>query len=372
MICEYEQLFYLWCQFPVSVAVANFAMSSEELFASEVLSSDDELEFVMQLQQPNRELAPNHFVGRSGQNIHIDEGLFEDDDLSDDSQEEAARQQALQREIMAWQSIEGKKMSELTPGQKRIKRVLEADATGDDSEKTLNNDLECLQYDPVPCPELLEAVRELGPSPPRSDCFGCERGVGVVEVSNEKIVELEAMIIAMYPYATKIKIAKMAAAHFEHHIRRPANDTLRKGEMPLQRWLARSIYDHLTVHTNEPSLRLENVKDYMKDHIHQLLTTEVYRIPKNAKRRKVAVHTPTAQEHGRHPSMLVPADNRDVRVNPAGHRMLMDSVKLYVQLTNQNPETMANTNTKFSVPSGPKSLFTQSSNKQTTPKTIFD
>lgn len=300
------------------------------------------------------------FTDHSGRNIVVEKGVFNFSDSDNDDNEagilpqrrgwdeepifvgrinpedtlrEQRKAERTVRHVDALQMLEDatehKQM--LSRGQRRLKTILhDNNYTYDDLALKVKLDEEGYRYVSVPSPMRAHINSLFGPEDIRSNCFACSRGVGLARVSENSLKTLEKTIMSLIGHINNDELSMLVSEHYEHQIRIPANKALRKGEAPLPEWPPRSVLDHITKHTKEPSFILSHHIGQITDHIDVLLDSTVYKVP-------IEIYTVSNR----------PVNKADIIVNPTGHRMLMDSYKMLLQFMNQKPDNMLFHNDNF-------------------------
>jgi len=241
-------------------------------------------------------------------------------------------QESLQRGVRAADLIrdaESRKLP-MARGQRKIYSIIKTkNYTNDDLVNKLELDDEGLAFASVLPPWESEIYKVLGPELDREECYGCSRGVGVARMDKTEILALRDVILDLYGTCHPLKYVALVYLYFRDKIMDPCNQKLRKGEALIQPWNPRSIWDHVTKHTSEPSFVLGNLLDFWRNHMRQIQASEVYKV---------------SAEVARSGRALEP---QDIRVRKRGHDMMKDCTDMILKIQVQNPEKMMFHNPAF-------------------------
>lgn len=273
----------------------------------------------------------------------------------DYAQEERQQQVRFQRGMKAARiAAEGTKTA---PSARKLRRIMQSqNLTNDELLYGLENDEEGLRWVPALNPETSLEHSLMKSHNPLDSCYGCERGVGVARVTQEKLVELHKLIIDLFPTTHITHLCVLISEWFEENIKNEFNRRPAKHLAPLQSWTPSSIYEHLTYHMTEASFIHNRLLRDIYQHYRVVLYREVYRVP----------------------AELVQPGSKvgltDLRVAKRGHDMLMQSAKMVLEILSKKPETMSHYNEHFNVAQEYTAPVNRKANAKTAAKTtsIFD
>ena len=214
---------------------------------------------ILKRKNPEGSNGLQHF-DNDGEELIIDDELLDEDDLKYSVQEEdytnneaRSKRQKVQestvREMVAENALRRKKRAghKLTRDEKRLAVVLRRQSlTNSDQMARYANDEDSLISIPVVSPFRSFVEETLGPERPRTQCFGCTKGVGRAGTTGRAIAGLERMIKETISTQDVWTACVMISEHYELEIRQPANANRSKQEAELLEWSERSVYDHLT------------------------------------------------------------------------------------------------------------------------------
>lgn len=289
------------------------------------------------------------FTGDGGEDIIVDEELFDEEDrlmLQDDMDKDAAAQQSkrlkvqesTQRELVARSALARKQRSKqlLSREEKRLAVVLKNKSlTNGELMARYANDEDTLISISVLSPFQSFVNETLGPEEPRIRCFGCTKGVGLARIAPRSIENLERQIREAIASQDVWTACVNISLNFRDEIMTPSNRDRRKGESEINMWTPRSIYDHLTKHTMEPSFVLFNAIMELRTHL-EILNATAYRVPKEI------------YASGREIELT------DYIIDEKRHRQRLETTKMLVQLYNCRPDKMAFSNAHFNTTTTPQ------------------
>lgn len=277
-----------------------------------------------------------------------DELLFDQDDVDFEDMAQNSKRQKLQesttREMIARAQLAQKKRAnqKLTRDQARLAVVLRTnDITNQDQLARFANDEENLITIPVKSPFQSFVNETLGPEEPRIRCFGCTKGVGLARIAPRSIANLERLIKETISTQDVWTSCVLISQYFEEEIRIPSNANRSKVEAELVQWSPRSIYDHLTSHTMEPSFVLFKSIMEIREHLQIISSSGLYRVPKEiySTGRQIEVN--------------------DLIIDDKRHKQLMETTKVLTQLMNQKPDRMMFSNSNFNLHTTPQQIVVQ-------------
>jgi len=306
---------------------------------------------------PDNASDKNRFYrGANDEEVVIDEDLLSEDELlygeQEDQYEEADSrtkrqrvQESTTREIIARTTIRQRERArqKLSRDQKRLAAVLrQQDLTNGDLLQRYANDEEHLISIPVKSPYQSFVTETLGPEEPRINCFGCTKGVGLARIAPRAIGNLERMIKETISTQDIWTACVMISQHYEEEIRIPSNAARNpKLEAELPQWSERSVHDHLTSHTLEPSFVLFKCIMEIREHLKIITSSGLYRVPKEV------------YASGR------PIELSDLVIDDKRHKQFIETNKLLMQAMSQRPDRMMFNNSNYNLTSTPQQIVVQ-------------
>jgi hypothetical protein len=217
-------------------------------------------------------------------------------------------------------------------GLSKLKSLIEKhNYTNDDLIDKLELDDEGIVFAPVVTPKTALTNAMLGPEEDREDCFGCSRGIGVVNVSSSALEDIRQLIIDLVGRTELSRVALLVSEYHRTEIMEPCNRNLRKGELEMRPWTPRAVYDHITKHMQSPDFIVSGMLSDLREHLEILRSTAVYKVRAETARSGRKIH------------------NQDIFVQQRGHRMMMETMNQIQRLLVCNPERMLFYNSNFNI-----------------------
>jgi hypothetical protein len=223
-----------------------------------------------------------------------------------------------------------------TPGSKRVSRTMRRQMeTYSDVRWKIDNDDEAFGWHPAPSPDINRLHKFIGKfvTDEDSECFGCQRGIGMERVKHSVMLELKDFITESFGRMQLDELCLQTHEWFEDNIRARFNSNLAKGQNEIPQWTVPSIFEHITMHCTESTfIHWEMLK---------ALVTE-FRVLRDNALYKVKVE---ALNSGRELGYA------DMYPSQIAHKMMLETINAILHLEGKDPKMMANYNKNFAMAS---------------------
>lgn len=277
----------------------------------------------------------------AGVTHYIDEDLMPEHSSEEDSEEDSGmsrEDEARFKEMQehAFSSAKRVMLASMTrshtAGSRKIARTMRRQLeTYDDVRWKINNDDEAFGWHAVPSPQINRLHKFIGRHVDSADteCYGCQRGIGIERVDHSVIRDLRNFIVDSFGRMELDELCVQTYEWFEDNIRSRFNANRGKGENEIKPWTVPSIFQHITMHCTESTfLHWEMLRAL---HTHLRIVRD-----NNAYKAKVE-----ALQSGRELS------NADIYPSQVGHKMLLETIKAITDLESKDPKLMHNYNKSF-------------------------
>lgn len=188
----------------------------------------------------------------------------------------------------------------------------------------------------IPCkPPVTSTIDEIlgEPLPAGTFCFGCSHGIGFPHLNGTLVENLEKYMREVIPNCDPVQTAVKISVYYEKNVRAIANKNLSPSEQPLPEWQPRQVYDCIRTHKYEASIwTLNKIRD-LEEHAEVIRECGLY------------VFDASVLASGRE------LTRRDMRVNSKYHKMLMETIKMQMDLAKRNVVKQFGHNDKLSIAS---------------------
>jgi len=217
-------------------------------------------------------------------------------------------------------------------------------------------DDEGLAFASIVSPDVDTINRVLGPEVDQEECWGCSRGVNVARINKDDLKEMREMMLDLYPTCHILKFVALIYCHFREKIMKPTNEKRRKGEAPIEEWSPRSIYDHVTKHSPEPTFVVKQLLDDWRENYKLIRNNETFKVSTEVARR------------GTKP------DPSDIRVRKRGVDMLKIATDMILKLETADPEKLLFHNPNFNLEKDTPGVIAPKTNvvETTKPRSVWE